>query len=297
MNCFLCSNTVDILPHEGATKHLYCKNCGEYVITLQAEFALEHMNEDIRFILSSQTFEKYYYEQKPLTILIEHIHNAKNIPLLEKLFKLSKYLYRETKYNGLGTKINCSYSQFYCRNNDEYFKLLEKLKSNNIIEFEKYDGPSGAKGTFSSMYDSLELSSNAMLAFEEGIDNIEDFKRVFMPTKKDGIQITANISGDKNQVNLATDNAKITAIQNNSLDITELNTLIENVLKSLPQDISDEKRNEATENLEFIKTESQSSNPRLTIIKNTFPVLKAIASTTGFLAALAKLTEFFNFHF
>jgi hypothetical protein len=298
IKCFLCSEISDKLPHEGLTTHLFCKNCGEYVITLQAERVLElNQYDDIKYLLSSQTFENYYYEHKPLTIKAEHIENAKDLPLLEKLYKLSRYLYHETKERGLGSKIDNSYLQFYCRNNDEYFKLLETLKSMNIIEFEKYDSPSGSKGTFNSMYDSPKLLGNAMLAFEEGIDNIEDFKRVFMTTKIDGDQYNFNINDGKNQFNLAQNGGKITAIQNNSLDITELNTLIENIVKSLPQDIHNEKRNEVTENLEFIRAEAQSPNPRKTIIKNTLLALKAIVTTAGFLASLTKLAEFFNLNF
>jgi predicted transcriptional regulator len=116
--------------------------------------------------------------------------------------------------------------------------------------------------------------------------------KVFMTTKNERNSYNFNINDGKNQFNLATDDAKISAVQNNSLAIAELNTLIENVIKSLPQNISDEQRNEVSENLAFIKTEIQSPNPRKTIIKNTLSVLKAIASTTAFLAALAKLVEF-----
>jgi hypothetical protein len=292
MKCFLCSEEADRLPNQGLEHHLYCKNCGEYNITVQAERVLEFMHEDIKYILSSQTFEEYYYKHKPLTIQTEDIHNAKDITLLEKIYKLSKYLYRETKYSGLGAKINGRYSQFYCKNKDEYIHLLETLKSMNIIEFEKFDGPSGAKGTFRSVYDPPKLSSNAILAFDEGINNIEDFKEVFMTTKKDGDNFIINSHDDKLQINLATGNAKITANQYNSLDIAELNSFIANIINSLPQDISDEKRNEVTENLEFIKTEIQSSNPRIPVIKSIITALKATAGTAGFLASLTQLATY-----
>lgn len=113
-----------------------------------------------------------------------------------------------------------------------------------------------------------------------------------MTTKKDGDQYTFNLHGDKNQIGLATGNAQMTAIQNNNFDITELNILIENIIKSLPQDINDEKRSEVIENLEFIKTEIQNPNPRKTVIQSILTVLKATAGTAGFLASLAKLAEF-----
>ena len=298
MKCFLCSEEADKLPHQGLEHHLYCKNCGEYKITIQAERVLEYMHENIRYILSSQTFEKYYYEDKPLTVLSEHIQNAKDITLSEKLYKLSKYLFHETKKRNLGTEIeDIKHSQFYCKNDIEYFHLLDTLKSMSIIDFEKIDGPSGAKGTHNTMYGYPKLLGPAMLNFEEGIESVEDFKRVFMTTKKDGNQFTTNINGEKIQFNLATDKAQLTAYQNNSLDIAELNTLIENIVKALPQNISDEKRNEVTENLEFIKTEIQSQNPRKTIIKNTLIALKTMVSTAGFLASLVKLAEYFNIAF
>lgn len=295
--CFLCSEIADVLPtqSQSAVTHLYCKNCGEYNITIQAELDLESCQNDIKYILSSQTFEKYYYEQEPLTILSEHINNAKDIPLLEKLFKLSKYLYHETKKIGLGSKIDgIGYSQFYCRNDDEFIQLLETLKSNNIIDIVK------KRGTIADIRPYIYLPillGNAMLVFEEGIDNIEDFKKAFMNTKNDRNQFNINFQGEKNQFNLATNDSKITASQNNFLDIAELNTLIENAVKSLPQNISDEKRKEITENLEFIKTEIQNSNPRKTIIKNTLSVLKATVATAGFLASLAKIAEFLGIKF
>ena len=293
--CLLCSETADLLPNQDLVTHLYCKNCGEYNITMQAVQVLEFCQNEIKYILSSQTFEKNYYEQKPLTILAEDINNAKDIPLLEKLFKLSKYLYHETKKTGLGSKINdISYSRFFCRNDDEFIQLLETLKSNNIIDIIK------KKGTIADIRPyiySPVLLGNAMLAFEEGIDNIEDFKKAFMNTKSDRNQYNISFQEGKNQLNLATDSAKITASQNNSFDINELNTLIENAVKSLPKNISDEKRNEAIENLEFIKTEIQTSNPRTAIIKNTLSALKATAATAGFLASLAKIFEFLGFKF
>jgi hypothetical protein len=293
MKCFLCSEEADRLPHQGLEHHLYCKNCGEYKITIQAERVLEYTQEDIRYILSSQTFENYYYEDTPLTLLSEHIQNAKDISLWEKLYKLSKYLYHETKKKNLGTEIKgIKHLQFYCKNDIEYFQLLETLKSMNIIDFKKIDNPGGVKSTPIVYYGHPKLLGPAMLTLEEGIDNIEDFKRIFMTTKKDGNQFTTSINGEKIQFNLATDNSKITAYQNNSLDIAELNTLIENIVKALPQNISDEKRNEVTENLEFIKTEIQSPNPRKTIIKTIFSALKGVATTAGFLASLAKLAEF-----
>ena len=92
----------------------------------------------------------------------------------EKIKKLSKYLYCETKKKGLGTEIqDIKYSQFYCRNNTEYFQLLETLKSTNVIDFKKFDGPNGSKGTHSTMYGDPKLLGPAMLILEKDIDGIE----------------------------------------------------------------------------------------------------------------------------
>jgi hypothetical protein len=50
-------------------------------------------------------------------------------------------MYYETKKMGLGSKIEgINYSQFYCKNDDEFIQLLETLKSNNIIDIEKKEG-------------------------------------------------------------------------------------------------------------------------------------------------------------
>jgi hypothetical protein len=67
---------------------------------------------------------------------------------------------------------------------------------------------------------------------------------------------------------------------------------LENIFNSLPQNIDNEKRDEVKENLAIIQSEIQSPNPRKTILKNTLSALKAIASTTGFLASLTKLAEY-----
>ena len=296
--CLLCSEIADILPHQGLVTHLYCENCGEYNITIQAERVLEFCKNDIKYILSSQTFEKYYYEHEPLTLLADHIQNAKDITLLEKLYKLSRYLYYETKKVGAGLEVaGISYSHFFCKNNNEYLYLLETLKSMNIIHFEKFDDLFGARGTHNTMIGSPVLTGTALLAFEEGIETIENFKERFMDTKNNGNQFNFNLNEGKNQFNFAFDDANITTIQNNSLDINELNVLLENVFSSLPQNIDNEKRSEVKENLTVIRSEIQSLNPRKIIIKNTLFALKAIASTVGFLASLAKLAEYLNIQF
>jgi len=291
VNCYLCSKTADIIPHAeaAAITRIHCQNCGEYVITAQAIHILELSSDDFKYILSSQTFEKFYYEQKPFTIKKEHIENAKDIPTSEKLYKLSNYIFQETKKRGLGTSIEISCSRFYCRNNDEYLNLLEILKSMQIIEFEKIGGTNRDNRV---MIYPPKLLGKAMLAFEEGINSSDDFKKVFMKTNNNGNNINLKLQGDGNQLNFANDNANITATQNNSIDIKALNTLIENILNSLPQDIDNNTRNEIKENLSVIQSEVQNPNPKKTIIKNSYNVLDGIAKATGFLASLVKLYEF-----
>jgi len=299
VNCYLCSKSADIFPQGEAIamSHIHCPICGEYIITLQAIHVLESSTDDIKYILSSQTFEKYYYEKEPFTIKSEHILNAKDIPLLEKLYKLSKYLYNETKKRGIGSKIeNISNSQFYCRNTSEYIFLLDTLKSMNIIDFDKIESPSGAKGSCNYLYMSPTMLSYAMIKFEVGIHDVENFKDVFMNTKSNENQVINIIKDGNNQINQAFNNSSITANQNNSIDIKELNNLIENILSSLPQDIDNKIRDEVKENLNVIQTEIQNSNPRkTTIIKNTLTALKGLVTTTGFLASIAKLAEFIKF--
>jgi len=295
-NCYLCEKSADVLPHQEAAAHLYCENCGEYIITIQAITVLEYLKNDIKYILSSQTFEKYYYEKTPLLIQSEHIHNAKDVTLLEKLYKLSKYIFCETKITGLGSRISIRCSRFYCRNNEEYLHLLETLKSLNIVDFEEIDSPSGAKGTYNTIIGSPKLLGNAILVFEKGIESAEKFKETFMHIKNDTNQIELHIKDGKNQFNFAINGSNISATQNNTFDIKELNTLLENVFNSLPQDISNEERNNVKENLEFIKSETQSPNPKKAVIKSILTTLGGIAKATGFLASLAKLAEYLNLY-
>jgi len=295
INCYLCSKIADILPHgeDAVITRVHCQNCGEYVITGQAILNLRNAPIDIKYILSSQTFENYYYEQKPLTIKTDHIQDAKDITFLEKLYKLSYYLYNETKIRGVGSKIDgISHSQFYCKNNDEYLYILETLKSMKIIDFEKIINPSVTGGDCISYYRSPTMLSNAMINFESGINNIEDFRKVYMTTKDNGNPISLNFPNSNNQFNFNTGDGNFTAVQNNSIDIKELNTLLENIYNSLPEDTDNKVREEVKENLAIIQSEVQSPNRKNTIIKNSYNVLDGIAKTTGFLASLAKLYEF-----
>jgi hypothetical protein len=168
MKCPLCSKQAELYATKGLTQHIICDNCGEYIITLPAMRVLEVNNyKDRLYLLSSQTFESSYYGEEILTVLAKHIEHPMDISFHEKLSKLARYIYSETKKIGPGQEIeNIRPQSHYCRDTSEYICLLDTLQSLGIITYEKIDGKYGD--------DEIKvmrpkLTGKAMLSFEEGV--------------------------------------------------------------------------------------------------------------------------------
>lgn len=100
-----------------------------------------------------------------------------------------------------------------------------------------------------------------------------------------------NINSSGVQVNLASNNSSIDAIQNNYLNTNEINEEISK-LESLLVKIDDKDRQiELFENLEFIKKEVIKANPNKNLLKITFNSLKLII---GSIAVIPDFVEGIN---
>lgn len=104
--------------------------------------------------------------------------------------------------------------------------------------------------------------------------------------------IKYSITVNNGQVNLAMNNARIKATQNNGIDMDELKTLIENVKKEAVNISSSDDLESVSESVEVIEHELTQENPRKSLIKTALKCLKAIKGTAEFGAATAALFQF-----
>jgi hypothetical protein len=291
IKCPLCSKQSDLLATKGMTHHIICDNCGEYIITFPAERVLEVNNfEDRLYLLSSQTFESTYYDLEVLTVGAEQIEHPVDVSFHEKIYKLARYIYSETKRMGPGKKIEKIRPQsHYCRETSEYIYLLDALQSLGIITYEKIGGKNGDDRIMAMP---PKLEGQAMLAFEEGIDNLDEFKKVFMSSisNKDGISINVN-SASGSQFNVALQGSKIKATQNNNPSLSEINNLLDDLLSKIPVELSKEIKEQIKDSISVIKMELQNPTPNKGIIRTLLFGVKTLSNVTQFAAAIATILE------
>jgi hypothetical protein len=293
IKCLLCSNQAGLLATKGMTRHIICDNCGEYIITFPAIRVLEVNDfEDRLYLLSSQTFENTYYEREVLTIGARQIERPIDIPFHEKLYRLARYIYSETKRIGPGQKIEKIRPQsHYCRDNSEYIYLLDTLQSLGIIIYEKIVGKNGDDRV---MVMPPKLTGTAMLPFEEGIKNLDDFKRVFMGgvSKNDGVNINLN-DASGSQFNVALQGSKIIATQNNNPSLSEIMNLLDDLLSKIPKELSNEIKGQIRDSVSAIKAELQNPVPNRGAIKTMLFGMKTFSDVTQFVAAVTTILGFF----
>lgn len=123
------------------------------------------------------------------------------------------------------------------------------------------------------------------------INHISDY------LKKVGIEIgmddnvTYNINGQ--QVNIANDNANITAIQNNNgINAEELHKLIEAMKSELNPNLSPEDKADAEESIDIIESELKTGNPDEQKVKSQFKLLKRLDVGVKFASACCSLLTF-----
>ena len=104
-------------------------------------------------------------------------------------------------------------------------------------------------------------------------------------------RITYSITVSNGQVNIANDNASITAANTVSFDTEQLERLICGVRES-SVGISDEDAEILSGSIETIEEQAKADKPKKNIIKTAITALKALKGTTEFAAAIAALIQF-----
>jgi hypothetical protein len=271
--------------------HLDCPSCGEYLIAISAEGILEAdpLYQKKKAILSGMAFESCFYQNEPLKITPDLLKTAKDISRHEKLFKLAAYFYLKAKENNedLPQNPTCCYQG----NDKQYSNLMKELEKYRIIHYilAEDDGED-----YTSHFMQIEMTTNALLVYENGINTIEEFKEAFMNSGNN--RPTFNI-GKVGQFNMATDEATITAVQINNSSMQEYQTLIENLLKQIPADTPSETKTQITDNVDTITQELNKSQPKHTLIKTLLRGMNGLVSATGFASSLVALGDFIGKRF
>lgn len=107
-------------------------------------------------------------------------------------------------------------------------------------------------------------------------------------------QIVYNITFRDGQVNIANDNANITASNSvNAVDTQQLLELINDVLKKVNESgLSEEDRETVNNSLELIEQEAKADKPRKSFIKTAVSALKTVKGAAEFGAAVVTLIDF-----
>ena len=104
-------------------------------------------------------------------------------------------------------------------------------------------------------------------------------------------KITYSITVSNGQVNIASDNATITATNNVGVDLTQLDTLISNV-RAAAVEIAGEDAETLSDSLEVIEEQVKSDKPKKGFIKTAIAGIKTLKGTAEFAAAVAALVQF-----
>ena len=199
-----------------------------------------------------------YFQNKPRMQIREAIEMF--VPLPQELKVKLKQITNEYKDND------------YIQDNPTAVSIIDELRDAGYLKkFKKY----------------LRNSYSVKFSYEDlNYDFLEEqFNRQFMT----GNNIT--VHGEVKQLNAASGHAAIYATQNNGVDSSTLNRLIEEVLKSAPKD-NDEQLEMIAESLDEIRNQATSDTPKKGIIKALFTGLNGIANCAGFAANVATLYQF-----
>ncbi|MED9822920.1 MAG: hypothetical protein U0J65_12945 [Christensenellales bacterium] len=104
-------------------------------------------------------------------------------------------------------------------------------------------------------------------------------------------KVTYSITVSHGQVNIASDNAMITATNNVGTDLIQLANLI-NKVKAAATGITGEDAVTLAESLEVIEEETKSDKPKKSLLKMALTGIKTLKGTAEFAAAVAALIQF-----
>lgn len=100
-----------------------------------------------------------------------------------------------------------------------------------------------------------------------------------------------NVTVDKGQAIIATDNAVVTATNNVGIDSDELKRLITNIQSTL-QNFCEEDRQTISECIEVIESEAAVKKPRKSMLNTAVSNLRVLKGTAEFGAAVTELIQF-----
>jgi hypothetical protein len=194
--CILCGKEAEQIEPKLAYYHYKCRFCGEYKITLQAATLIGNKEyNQSKYIISSIIFNNQINKNDVFTVTtdtLKEIYNTKETNVKNKIYRLSMYCYKITKDKGLGNEIEDIPNQCcYANDNNELFTLLDYLKEMQIITFTK-DTQSSAAKILCSIISNIKLTTNAYILFDNGINSLEDFERLFMTDKEKDKSIFIN---------------------------------------------------------------------------------------------------------
>lgn len=111
-----------------------------------------------------------------------------------------------------------------------------------------------------------------------------------------GDSVTNNIGSVHNlQMNQATGNSTINATQNNGIDESALNQLLDAILDAANTEIDDDETIEdVRDNVEIVRVQMESGEPKRGILKSALGFLKGINGGAQFTAAVVQIIEFVN---
>ena len=104
-----------------------------------------------------------------------------------------------------------------------------------------------------------------------------------------------SITNEEGLVNVALGNSEINSLQNISINVTNITSLIENVRKNIPDKISMEDKDTINDDLDIIKEELQSESPKQKVLKRSIRGLdkmkNSIPEAIEFVAAITTLAQ------
>lgn len=102
---------------------------------------------------------------------------------------------------------------------------------------------------------------------------------------------TYTITVHNGQVNVANDNATITAVNNSGIDGKTLATLIQNV-RAAAQELTPDDAEVVSDSLETIEVEAVSDHPKKGLLRTAIAGIKAVKGPIEFVAAVTTLAQF-----